>query len=69
MNAGEDKILTENERFRQIARILAGGVLRLRARAALPTAATQRNGPQILSESGVNGLEVPPETVLTVHAG
>jgi hypothetical protein len=69
MNAGEDETLTENQRFCQIARILAAGVLRLRAHAALPPAPAQLPGPQILPESGPNCLEVPSETVLSVHTG
>jgi hypothetical protein len=60
--------LTDDQRFREIARILAGGVLRLRARVALPPAVPPPV-PQILPESGPNCLEVPPETVLSVHTG
>jgi hypothetical protein len=69
MNAGDDETLTENQRFCQIARILAAGALQLRSRAALPPAPAQLSGPQILPESGPNCLEVPPETVLSVHTG
>jgi hypothetical protein len=64
----ESSNLTDDQRFREIARILAGGVLRLRARAALPPA-VQLAAQKILPESGPNGLEDPPETVLSVHTG
>jgi hypothetical protein len=62
-------MLTDDERLREVARILAAGVLRLGARAALPPAAVQVPGPQFLPETGPNCLEVPPETVLSVHTG
>jgi hypothetical protein len=65
----EANTLTDDQRLREIARILAGGVLRLRARLALPPAPVQLPCPQILPESGPNCLEVPPETVLSVHTG
>jgi hypothetical protein len=60
---------TPDQQLRALARILAAGVLRLRARAALPPAATQPSGPQILAETGRNNLEVPVETRLSVHTG
>jgi hypothetical protein len=60
--------MTPFERRRAIARILAAGVLRLGARAALPDPATI-SFPKILTESGPNCLEVLPETRLTVHDG
>jgi hypothetical protein len=62
-------MLSNDQQLREVARILAAGVWRLRAPAALPPAVTQQRGPQILPESGPNGLEVPPETVLSVHTG
>ena len=52
--------LTPDERFAKVAGILAGGVLRLHTRGALPEHTT---------ESGSPGLEVPDETVLSVHSG
>ena len=54
--------LSPDERLREIAAILADGVLRLRQRAILPP----ENGPQ---KPPLPGLEVPAETVLTVHTG
>jgi hypothetical protein len=68
MNRRDESAVAEDDRLREIARILAGGVLRLRARVALPPA-VQLPAPQILLESGPNCLEVPPETVLSVHTG
>jgi hypothetical protein len=58
-------LITPTERVRAIAHILATGILRLRARAALPPV----SAPQILSESAPNSLEVSCETVLNVHSG
>ena len=57
--------LTPDERFREVATILAAGVLRLRQRAALPTDDRQGKPP----ESSTAGLEVLHETVLSVHTG
>jgi hypothetical protein len=68
MNHHNESAAAEDDRLREIARILAGGVLRLRARVALPAAA-QLSASKILPESGSNCLEVPPETVLSVHTG
>lgn len=58
--------LTTDDRFSEVATILAAGVLRLHARAArsgnnLDQAKTPNSGP--------SGLEVSGETVLTVHCG
>jgi hypothetical protein len=60
--------LTPDERRRAVARVLAAGILRLRARAALPEPAAPP-GPKILTESGPNCLEVLPETRLSVPPG
>lgn len=57
--------LTADERFREVASILAIGVLRLRQRASLPN----ENVPKKPVESFAAGLEVPDETVLSVHTG
>ncbi len=56
----DPSFLTPDERFTEVAGILAGGILRLHARAALP---------ENPAESGSPGLEVPDETVLSVHSG
>jgi hypothetical protein len=68
-NRTEDDGLTEEQRLRDIARTLAAGILRLRARALSPPAATSPPCPQIVAESGPNCLDVPPETVLSVQTG
>lgn len=53
------------ERRMAIAKILAAGILRLRQRAALPPESAANESP----ESGQDCLEVPAETVLSVHVG
>jgi hypothetical protein len=55
----------DDGRLREIARILAAGILRLRNRAALPV--PENPGKQ--AESSPNGLEVIGETRLSVHTG
>ena len=57
--------LTPEERLREAAAILATGVLRLRQRTALPPEQTPENP----AELPAAGLEVPVETVLSVHTG
>ena len=47
-----------DERFHELARLLAAPLLRLRARAALPTKCPK--------DSRANCLEVPAQTVLSV---
>lgn len=74
--------LTHDERFSEIAAILAGGVLRLHARSALSGDDVRRGegeSPMFVGrESGQSpespdfapeGLEVSEETVLSVHCG
>jgi hypothetical protein len=61
-----DNSLTADERMRELASILAAGVLRLRARAAL---SDKHSGQKNLPESPANCLDVPPTTVLSVHSG
>ncbi|MFL5240589.1 MAG: hypothetical protein ACJ8FY_00650 [Gemmataceae bacterium] len=53
--------MTAHERLSEVAAILAAGILRLHSRAALPTKPDQ--------DSVQDCLEVPTETVLTVHSG
>jgi hypothetical protein len=54
---------TPNQRLHAVARILAAGILRLRARAALPSA--ELPAPRILPEKAVNPLDVSAETRLS----
>jgi hypothetical protein len=61
--------LTTAERFRELAGILAAGILRLRDRAALAADPGQVPGPENLPKTGPDGLEVPAETLLSVHTG
>lgn len=53
--------MTPEQRVEEVAAILAAGVLRLRARAALPPPAAPS---EIPSDSGRNGLDDAPETRL-----
>jgi hypothetical protein len=62
-------VMTADERLREVARILAAGILRLRSRAALPANPAQHSGPKNPPESGQGCLELPGETVLSVHTG
>ena len=57
----------EDDRLREVARILAAGILCHRARAALPI--EQLSDVKNLPKSGQNRLEVSEETVLSVHTG
>jgi hypothetical protein len=61
--------MTPDERLREVAAILAAGILRLRARTALPADPDEHPGPENPRETGQDCLEVRPETVLSVHAG
>jgi hypothetical protein len=65
----EARTLPHDQRLSAIAGILAAGILRLRARAALPPSSEHLPGLQIPPESGPNCLELPPETGLSVHTG
>lgn len=61
--------LTPDERLSEVASILAAGVLRFAARAALSDAAPELPAPEIPAESASSCLEVSDETVLSVHNG
>jgi hypothetical protein len=54
--------MTPDERFAEIAVILAGGVLRLHARAAISADNLEKS-----PDFAAAGLEVSAETVLSVH--
>ena len=54
--------MNADERLREVARILAAGILQLRSRAALPV-------PNSPPKSAQDSLEVSAETVLSVHSG
>jgi len=57
--------MTSDERLRELASILADGVLRLHARTALPTDPNCNN----LQKSSPPRLEVPAEIGLSVQLG
>lgn len=61
--------MTADERLREIASILAAGLLRLRDRSALLADPTEHPGPENPPESGQDRVEVPAETVLSVPTG
>ena len=61
--------LTPDERFIEVARILAAGVLRLHARAALSAETAEDSASENSPNSAAPGLEVSAETVLSVHSG
>jgi len=69
MRPSDDSILTPDERRSEVANILAGGVLRLHARAALPNDTPDLSVPKNSLEFAPSYLEVSNETVLTVHKG
>ena len=58
-------LLSPDERLREVASILAAGVLRLRQRTALPTFDAKKKPVELPAA----GLEVPDQTVLSVHTG
>jgi len=65
----DDSLLTPDERRSEVASILAAGVLQLCAR-TLPTSDEPGHpAPGDLGESVSSCLEVPGETVLSVHNG
>ena len=63
------EFLTPDQRLRDLAAILARGVLRLHSRAALTINPGQHADPEKPQNLGENCLELPPETRLTVHTG
>ncbi|HZT79146.1 MAG TPA: hypothetical protein VFA26_02910 [Gemmataceae bacterium] len=62
-------LMTTAERFRELAGILAAGVLRLRDRAALAADPGEHPTPENLSKTGDSCLELSGKTVLSVHGG
>ena len=63
----DDAPLSPGQRRTEVARNLAGGVLRLHTRAALSPDATGHSATKKPVNSAAPGLEVPDETVLSVH--
>jgi hypothetical protein len=70
MRPSDDSIpLTPDERLAEVASILAAGVLRLHTRMALSPDAAGLSARKSPAKSAAPGLEVPDETVLSVHNG
>ena len=61
--------LTPDERLAEVAGILAAGILRLHTRAALSPNAAGLSAAEKPTKSATPSLEVPDETVLSVHNG
>ena len=64
-NCADPTRLSPEERPREVATILANGVLRLRQRAALPA----KKGGKNLEKQPSDSLEFPAETRLSVRVG
>ena len=63
-------LLTPDDRRRQIATILAAGLLRLHARAMISARSTGvSDSPQVVPKSGHTDLEVSSKMRLNVHTG
>ena len=62
-------LTTDADRLREIAGILAAGILRLRCRAALRSESASSADQKKLPDSSPNCLELSPETRLSVHRG
>ena len=61
--------LTPDQRRAAVANIMAAGILRLQTRAALSDETSDLPGPKKPEDSATPSLEVPDETVLSVHNG
>jgi hypothetical protein len=61
-------VLTPDDRLREVAAVLACGLLRLHARPSAPDPAGHPASKN-LPDSSPNCLELPGETVLSVHTG
>jgi hypothetical protein len=59
------QVLDQQDQFRELAAILAAGVLRLRSRDALPAPSDEPTVPRNLADSGGNSLEVADRAVLS----
>ena len=64
-NCASSTRLSPDDRFREVASILAAGISRLRQSSALSSENAEKN----LAESSPDGLEVPAETRLSVRVG
>ncbi|MEQ8667894.1 MAG: hypothetical protein RIC12_01895 [Pirellulales bacterium] len=65
----DNSLLTPDDRWAEVASILAAGILRLHSLAALPGDAHEIPAPKNPAESASSCLEFSDETVLSVHNG
>jgi hypothetical protein len=65
----DPEFLTVAERLREIATVLAAGILRLHSSAVLPTDSGTRANLKNPPESGADSLEVSESSVLSVQKG
>jgi hypothetical protein len=69
MRLFDNSNLTPQDRFHEIAAVLAVGVLRLRARAAASADPDEHSAPKNPEKTGNSCLELSAKTVLSVHTG
>ncbi len=69
MRPFDNSDLTPHDLFREIAAVLAVGVLRLRDRAATSAAPDEHSAPENPEKTGDSCLELSAKTVLSVHTG
>jgi hypothetical protein len=68
-HTGDIDMITDADRLGEIAGLLAEGILRLRCRAALPTAPAHTPGSENLPNSSLNCLDLSAQTRLSVPTG
>ncbi|WP_425619081.1 hypothetical protein NA78x_002812 [Anatilimnocola sp. NA78] len=61
--------LSPEERRHELAELLARGLIRLHLRRATQGQSAEQPHPEKALDSGLGGLEVSAETVLSVHTG
>lgn len=61
--------MAAEERARALARLLAAGIMRLRSSMARHVDSTEHPDAERARESSRNSLELPADTVLSVHTG
>lgn len=69
MRPFDNSDLTPQDRFREIAALLAVGVLRLHDRTTAAAASDEHLAPKNPEKSGDSCLELSAKTVLSVHTG
>jgi len=66
LSSAEPALSLDDQRIIELATILAGGIVRLHVRSALNVDVVS---PEISRKSAASCLELPEETVLSVHTG